>query len=36
MVRISVDFPAPLGPSRPNIPGPIVSDTLLSARTPLG
>ncbi len=33
-VRIRVDLPAPLGPSRPNIPFGISSDTLFRARTP--
>lgn len=31
MVRISVDFPAPLGPSSPYMPGGIVRLTFLSA-----
>ena len=35
-MRISVLFPAPLGPSSPNIPGAMVSDTSRSACTPLG
>ncbi len=35
MVRMSVDLPAPFGPSRPNIPAGISSETLLRARTPL-
>src|SRR5689334_18003524 len=35
-VRIRVDLPAPLGPSRPNIPGPTVRVTSRSAWTPLG
>ena len=30
---ISVDLPAPLGPSRPVTPGPIVIDTSLTATT---
>ena len=34
-VRISVDLPAPLGPSRPNMPGATMSDTRSSACTPL-
>src|SRR5690348_2141989 len=34
MMRISVDLPAPLGPSRPNIPGAMVSETSSSARVP--
>jgi hypothetical protein len=34
-VRISVDLPAPFGPSRPNMPVGIVSETRSSARTPL-
>src|SRR4051812_23182222 len=33
-MRISVDLPAPFGPSSPNIPGGIVNDTLFSARVP--
>src|SRR5438093_7991552 len=36
MMRMSVDLPAPLGPSRPNIPGGIDSDTSSSARVPFG
>src|SRR6185437_10764917 len=36
MVRMSELLPAPLGPSRPNMPPPTVSETLWSARTPLG
>ena len=36
MVRIRVDLPAPLGPSRPNMPVGTVSETSLSAWTPLG
>src|SRR5216684_7690256 len=36
MVRISVDLPAPFGPSRPNMPVGIVSETSCSALTPLG
>jgi hypothetical protein len=35
-VRISELFPAPLGPSSPNILLPMVSDTFLNARTPFG
>ena len=35
-MRISVDLPAPLGPSRPYIPAGIVSETSFSACTPLG
>jgi hypothetical protein len=35
-VRISVDLPAPFGPSRPNIPFGTSSETPSSARTPLG
>src|SRR5205085_2330057 len=31
---MSVDLPAPFGPSRPNIPGGISSETLRNARTP--
>ena len=34
MVRISVDLPAPFGPSRPNMPGGISSETPFSALTP--
>ena len=34
-MRISVDFPAPFGPSSPYMPGGIVSVTPLSACTPL-
>src|SRR6185503_16833888 len=34
IVRISVDFPAPLGPRRPNIPEGMSSETLFRARTP--
>ena len=34
-VRISVDLPAPLGPSRPNMPAGMVSETSSSAWTPL-
>ena len=34
-VRISVDLPAPLGPSRPNMPAGMSSETLFRARTPL-
>jgi hypothetical protein len=33
-MRINVDFPAPLGPRSPNIPGGTVSVTFLSAWTP--
>src|SRR5262245_526389 len=33
---MSVDFPAPLGPSKPNIPCGISSETSLSARVPFG
>ena len=34
---ISVDLPAPLGPSRPqNSPSPISSETPLSASVPVG
>src|SRR4051812_50011822 len=36
MVRISVDLPAPFGPSRPNMPVGIVSETSCSALTPFG
>src|SRR6266700_1283490 len=36
MVRISVDLPAPFGPSNPYIPGGMVRETLSKARTPLG
>ena len=36
IVRISVDFPAPFGPSRPNMPFGMVSDTSLSALMPVG
>ncbi len=35
MVRIKVDLPAPLGPSSPNIPVPIVRLRFLTALTPL-
>src|SRR5688572_20414859 len=35
-MRISVDFPAPLGPSRPYMPGGMVRLTSLRARTPFG
>ena len=35
-VRISVDLPAPLGPSSPNMPGGTVSETRSSAWTPPG
>ena len=35
MVRISVDLPAPLGPSSPNIPGATLNVTSRRARTPL-
>ena len=35
-MRISVDLPAPLGPSRPYIPAGIVRVTSFSACTPLG
>jgi hypothetical protein len=35
MVRISVDLPAPLGPSNPNMPVGMSSDTSRSAWTPL-
>ena len=34
IVRMSVDLPAPFGPSRPNMPVGIVSETFLSACTP--
>ena len=36
MVRMSVDLPAPFGPSRPNMPLGIVSEMSLRARTPFG
>jgi hypothetical protein len=36
IVRISVDFPAPLGPSKPYIPRGMESVTWSSARVPLG
>ena len=36
MVRMRELLPAPLGPRRPNMPLPTVSETFLSARTPLG
>ena len=36
MMRISVDLPAPFGPSRPNMPGGIASETSSSARVPFG
>ena len=36
MVRMSVDLPAPLGPSSPYMPCGMVSETSSSARTPLG
>src|SRR6476620_10890993 len=36
IVRISVDLPAPFGPSSPNMPVGIVSETSCSALTPLG
>ena len=35
-MRIRVDLPAPLGPSRPYIPAGIVRVTSFSACTPLG
>ena len=35
MVRMSVDFPAPFGPSNPNMPAGMSSETSCSARTPL-
>src|SRR6185295_6393203 len=35
MVRISVDLPAPFGPSSPNMPVGIASETSCSALTPL-
>jgi len=35
-VRIKVDFPAPLGPSRPNIPGRTTRFTSCNAWTPFG
>src|SRR5689334_2803407 len=35
IVRMSVDFPAPLGPSRPNMPAGMSSETSCKARTPL-
>jgi hypothetical protein len=34
-VRIRLDLPAPFGPSRPNMPLGISSDTSCRARTPL-
>ena len=34
IVRIRVDLPAPFGPSNPNMPSGIVSETSFSARTP--
>ena len=36
IVRMSVDLPAPFGPSSPNMPVGIVSDTSCRALTPLG
>jgi hypothetical protein len=36
IVRISVDLPAPFGPSRPNIPVGIVSADVLQSLTPFG
>ena len=36
MQRISVDLPAPLGPSRPNMPRGTSSVTPSSARVPFG
>ena len=36
MMRISVDLPAPFGPSRPNMPGAMASETSSSARVPFG
>src|ERR1700722_4051285 len=36
MVRIRVDLPAPLGPSRPNRPVGMASETSCRAATPLG
>jgi hypothetical protein len=36
MVRIRVDLPAPLGPSKPNIPAGMRSETPFKACTPLG
>ena len=36
IVRISVDFPAPFGPRRPNMPVGMVRLTLRSACTPFG
>src|SRR5919201_4454915 len=36
MMRMSVDFPAPLGPSKPNMPCGIASETSSSARVPFG
>src|SRR5688572_27480714 len=35
-MRMSVDFPAPFGPSSPNIPTGIVSVTSSTARIPFG
>jgi hypothetical protein len=35
MQRISVDLPAPFGPSRPNMPRPISRETSARARVPL-
>src|SRR6186713_1356346 len=35
IVRMSVDFPAPLGPSKPNMPAGMSSETSCRARTPL-
>ena len=32
-IRISVDLPAPLGPSRPRIPGPISSEKSFRPQT---
>ena len=36
MQRISVDLPAPFGPSNPNMPGGTSSETESSARVPFG
>jgi len=34
MMRIKVDLPAPFGPSKPNMPVGMLSETLLSAAVP--
>jgi hypothetical protein len=36
MVFIKVDFPAPFGPNKPNIPLVIFNETSFNAHTPLG